>query len=324
MVERWNIGFQKDNSHFNFILNPAGGGTINPTLHYPRTHCSTILIFWLLTCIFVLAAPIYAEPSTPEEDTPADEVTFGGQTLQGRIIRLRPNGIEFEPIHAKGKITVQFEKIEKIVTQNTFIIFYGAEDTMVRGRLFGVEGGRLLIGADGISARRIPLNENITGIPVEDYDGSFWKRQRLNYRHWRASLALGVTYEDGAIDKRKIAPFLRLERLKKPTRYVLNLRYAFEDQKRADDKSFLTTKDEFVGFILGEYDITDRFFAFGRPAMDWDTPRDIELRVYPAAGIGYRLFQKEQNFIQLPVGLGYVYENFDGLGTNSYFSWYIL
>ena len=35
MVERWNIGFQKDNSYFNFIFNPAGGGTINPTWHYP-------------------------------------------------------------------------------------------------------------------------------------------------------------------------------------------------------------------------------------------------------------------------------------------------
>jgi len=42
MVERWNIGFPKDNSHFNFIVNPAGGGTINPTLHYPRTHDSNI------------------------------------------------------------------------------------------------------------------------------------------------------------------------------------------------------------------------------------------------------------------------------------------
>jgi hypothetical protein len=29
MVERWNIGFQKDISHFNFIVNPVGGGTIN-------------------------------------------------------------------------------------------------------------------------------------------------------------------------------------------------------------------------------------------------------------------------------------------------------
>ena len=30
-----NIGFQEDTSHFNFIVNPAGGGTINPTFHYP-------------------------------------------------------------------------------------------------------------------------------------------------------------------------------------------------------------------------------------------------------------------------------------------------
>jgi len=34
-VEGWNIGFSKVTSHFNFIVNPAGGGTINPTLPYP-------------------------------------------------------------------------------------------------------------------------------------------------------------------------------------------------------------------------------------------------------------------------------------------------
>jgi hypothetical protein len=43
--ERWNIGFEKDVNHFYFIVNPAGGGTINPTLHYPRTHYSTIPAF---------------------------------------------------------------------------------------------------------------------------------------------------------------------------------------------------------------------------------------------------------------------------------------
>jgi hypothetical protein len=186
------------------------------------------LIFWLIVFTFASTAPIYADSSTPAEDPPKDEVTFGGQSLQVRILRLGPNGIEFEPIHAKGKLSIQYEKIEKIVTQNIFIIFYGAEDTMVRGRLFGVEEGRLLIGADRVSAQRIPIKEIIAGISLEDYNGSFWKRQRIKYRHWRASLALG-----------------------------------------------------------------------------------------------YRLFQKEQNFIHVPVGFGYVYENFDGFGTNSYVSWYI-
>ncbi len=50
MVERWNIGFQKDISHFNFIVNPVGGETINPTLHYPRTHYSTIPVFHHSNC----------------------------------------------------------------------------------------------------------------------------------------------------------------------------------------------------------------------------------------------------------------------------------
>jgi len=31
---------QKDINHFNFIVNPAGGGTINQTLHHPKTHHS--------------------------------------------------------------------------------------------------------------------------------------------------------------------------------------------------------------------------------------------------------------------------------------------
>ena len=52
MVERWNIVFPKDNSHFNFIVNPACGGIINPTLHYPRTHYSTFL------CLCVLVAKL--------------------------------------------------------------------------------------------------------------------------------------------------------------------------------------------------------------------------------------------------------------------------
>jgi hypothetical protein len=35
MLACWNIGSQKDIRHFNFIVNPVNGGTINPTLHYP-------------------------------------------------------------------------------------------------------------------------------------------------------------------------------------------------------------------------------------------------------------------------------------------------
>jgi len=50
MVERWNIGFQKDISHFIFIVNPVGGETINPTLHCPSTHYSNFPVFHYSNC----------------------------------------------------------------------------------------------------------------------------------------------------------------------------------------------------------------------------------------------------------------------------------
>ncbi len=68
---------------------------------------------------------------------------------------------------------------------------------MVRGHLLGVENDRLLIGLDRVSAKRIPIDEIITGISVADYDQYFWKRQRIKFRYWRASLALGLSFEDG-------------------------------------------------------------------------------------------------------------------------------
>ena len=69
-MEWWNASppqaDQKDIRHFNFIVNPVGGGTINPTLHYPlrgvgstlwpgsgaeaRTHYSTIPGFHHSNC----------------------------------------------------------------------------------------------------------------------------------------------------------------------------------------------------------------------------------------------------------------------------------
>jgi hypothetical protein len=49
-VEGWNIVVQKDINHFNFIVNPAGGGTINPTLHHPKTHYATIPLFHHSNC----------------------------------------------------------------------------------------------------------------------------------------------------------------------------------------------------------------------------------------------------------------------------------
>ena len=86
-MEWWNAGppeaDQKDNSHFNVIVNPAGGGTINPTLHYPRTHYSTIPLFHHSICERSELACIGFRCQEGESQNPETESAGGTpETLQ--------------------------------------------------------------------------------------------------------------------------------------------------------------------------------------------------------------------------------------------------
>jgi hypothetical protein len=286
-------------------------------------YCAKLIIVALLVFLFTPTALVYSNSSTDEKDKPKDEVTVHGKTLQGRIIRLGPTGIEFTTIYGRGRLSISYEDIEKLVSQHKYLVFYG-KDQLVRGRLFGIEDGQLLVGIDESTAQRVPLKEIETGVSEESYEESFWTRLRTNYRHWRGNLDLGLTYEEGAVDKKKIETGFNFRRRKKPTRFVLDFRYAFEVQESGDNPE-VTTKDELSTFVLGEYDFKDPFFVFARPALEYDRPRNVDSRWFPAAGVGYRIVDKEdeQTYLQLPVGIGYVDEDFGELGTRSFVSWYV-
>ena len=133
---------------------------------------------------------------------------------------------------------------------------------------------------------------------------------------------LGARYERTAIDKNKLEFGLMLARRKYPTRFVFDFRYAYEFQKQFAEEE-LTTKDELATFLLGEYDIRDQWFLFARPAYEYDIPRSIEGRLYPAVGFGYQIYNKKNFLLHIPLGVGYVDEYFIGVSNNTYTAGYI-
>jgi hypothetical protein len=258
-----------------------------------------------------------------EEAKSADEVTVHGQTLRGRVVRLGPKGIGINTIYGEGRLSIPYEDIETVVSRDKYLIFYG-DGQVVRGRLLGIQNGDLLVGPDRSSAQRVPVKDIQIGMSAEDYDTSLLTRLRTRFRHWRGSFDVGYKYETGAVDKNKLELGLNLNRRKSPTRFVFEIAQAFEVQQ-ARDSPDVTTKDEFVIFVQAEYDVRSQFFLFVRPAYEFDKPRNIEDRWYPAAGVGYRFVENQmtQSLLQVPVGVGHVDEDFGGIGTNSYASWYI-
>ncbi|MEE8607025.1 MAG: DUF481 domain-containing protein [Nitrospiraceae bacterium] len=281
-----------------------------------RLNCTAVL---LLAFLLTPATQLYANPAAGAESEPADVVTVHDTTLRGRVVRVGPDGIEFTTIYGKGNLSISYDAIERVVTQGSYRILYGDKDEEARGRLLGIEDAHLLVGADRNSAERIPVKDIVSGVSAQAYDESFMTRLRTNFRHWSGSLDLGLNFERGAVDKDKIAVGLDVERRKKPTRFALSFRYAFETEQKREGPE-VTTKDELSAFLLGEYDLWGHWYLFGLPAVDRDVPRRINFRTYPSAGIGYRLIDTKTGLFQIQGGFGYVFEDFEIFGTNSYAS----
>jgi hypothetical protein len=277
----------------------------------------------IILLVAVLLAAITwgnAHAAKPAEDPKYDKVTVRGQILLGNIVRFRKGGIEFNTVYGKGTLFISYDRIESIESERTYRIQYGKED-MAQGQLLGLEEGELLIGPHRGVATRIPVKKISAGLSKQEYEASFWNRWRAEYPHWRGSLDVGLEFEEGAVDKNKVELGLSVERRLAPTRFAFRGRYAYETEETADSPR-ATTKDELDAVLIGEYDLTKKFFAFANPSVEWDKPRAIDLRWYPSAGIGYRFFEdvSRQRLLQVGLGLGYVDEDFIGFRSNSYLS----
>jgi len=178
-----------------------------------------------------------------------------------------------------------------------------------------------LVGAEskGGDLTEVGVDEITGGISENDFESSWIKRFKARHPWWKGSLDLGWNLEETAIDKIKIAAGLSIERRRKPTRFVGDVRYAYEAQGPKDEEK-QTTKDEFRGFLLGEYDLSRKWFCFVDPAGEFDKIRGVDVRLYPSLGVGYRFVETERSLLQVQAGPGYVYEEFINFGRNDYFA----
>lgn len=273
-----------------------------------------------LSLTLTVAVLLAIAPTAVAVAVPDDEITVKDTTLKGRILGFEKDGIRFRTIYGKGTITIAYTDVQHMQAHGEYHIFHG-EQQEVEGRILGVEDGRLLVGDDPATAEQVASGTIRKGVSKVEHEEESWiERLRNRYPHWRANLDLGFRVEDGGgVDKRRIDWGFNIERRKKPTRFVARWLQAFEREREVGEPA-ATTTDEFHGFLLGEYDLSKRFFLFALPAVDRDVPRGIDIRAYPGAGVGYRFVETQQAHLQAQVGGAYVYEDFTDFGDNTYAS----
>jgi putative salt-induced outer membrane protein YdiY len=273
--------------------------------------------------VLISLATCLAVGVLPTSEASAAEVFTKDQGLEGSVVGVTAEGVEFETIYGKGTI---------------------AEADTVVGRIWGLEDGRLLVGESFETAAYIPVEQILRSITRQQYDTSRLDRLRVRYRYWTANFDLAFGFTDATTDTTSLSTALELRRKKKPFGFTdattdttslstaLELRrkkkpfdfffggYFFFRTSKESGESRVTNENRLLGRARLDRDLSERTFAFGQLTAEYDEIQDLSLRTDPVVGIGYRFVNSEKLMISGRSGPGYVYQRYFGGEVEDYFT----
>lgn len=159
------------------------------------------------------------------------EIEVKGTRLAGEVLGLTAEGIRFETVYGKGVILIPYADVRMLSSEQEFVLLYG-EAEEARGRLWGVEEGRLLVGADPRTARRVPVGTIVRALTVEAHAGSDIEGLRARYRFWSGNFDLAFAHTDATTDTTHLMLGGRIQRQQAPTRLLLEGRYRLGAERR--------------------------------------------------------------------------------------------
>ena len=248
----------------------------------------------------------------------AAEVVTKNQELEGSVVGVTAEGVEFETIYGKGTIVIQWSDIEMIRSDKEFLVLFGEDEEAV-GRIWGLENGELLVGESRATAARIPVAGIHHSITREKYEKSTLERLRARYRYWSANFDLAFALTKATTDTTSLSTSLELRRKKTPTDFSFGAYYFYGTSKESGE-SRVTTENRLLGRTRLDRDLSERTFAFGQVSAEYDEIQSLSLRTDPVVGIGYRFVKREKLNISGRMGPGYVYQRYFGGETDDYFT----
>ena len=257
--------------------------------------------------VLVFAAALVAATAA------ADEVTSKGTVLKGKVTGLSGSGLTFEPEYGKGALTIDWKNVEDVKTEAPLQVLYG-DGLEADAPLQGYSDGKVLVGGDAATATAVPTAELHSGIPL-GADGLTWQdRMRSYWRYWDGSADFGLNYQQATVDTLGFLLGFETTRKHDPTRFSIGANYRYSTQQKRDE-SKSTIEDRAFGTLRGEYDITDRLYAFAAGDVTYDAIQKLSIRGVPKGGLGYTIWEEEldddeRNFLSAEAGGAWVYEDY--------------
>lgn len=262
---------------------------------------------------------IQRDEATEESDAQSrplvDTIVVKGSVLQGQIDQLTSEHISFKLIYGEGNIRINYLDVESLMTEHEYHIYFDGKET--QGYITGIKDHAFLkIRHDEIE-ELITISKIDRFVISENGDTSFENKLRNTFPYWSGNLDLGLEYESGSNIKRKVKVGGHVERKRSEFKTIYDITYSYEATKTFDTPKVLN-KHELYTFLEQNYAFSHNDLLFAEIGYDFDVPRGVKGRVYPAAGYGYRIEAEKKRWVQFKVGGGYVYEEFIDYDANQY------
>jgi putative salt-induced outer membrane protein YdiY len=248
----------------------------------------------------------------------AADVVVKGQLLEGSVVGVTAEGVQFKTIYGEGTIVIPWTDVEMIQSDKAFEVLYG-EAEIIGGRIWGLKDDALLVGESSDRATPIPLDQIYRSITREDYEKSRLEALRARYRYWTANFDLSAGYTDATTDSSTLATNFELRRKKTPTEFYFGAFYLFGTTKEKGE-DHITNQNRVLGRTRLDYDLSERLFSFGQVSAEYDEIQSLSLRTDPTVGLGYRFIKREKLKVSGRTGPGYVYQRFFGGDTEDFYT----
>jgi putative salt-induced outer membrane protein len=268
--------------------------------------------------VLMFLAACLAAAILPVPEIWAAEVSTKDQGLQGSVVGVNAEGVEFETIYGKGTILIQWSDVDSILSDKEFLILYGDDEEVV-GRIWGLKDGELMVGQNPESSTRIPFEQIYRSFTRDQYEQSRLERLRARFRYWTANFDLAFGFTDATTNTTNLSTALELRRRKKPYDFFFGGYYFFRSSKESGE-SRVTDENRLLGRARLDRDLSERTFAFGQLTAEYDEIQDLSLRTDPVVGLGYRFVNREKLMISGRSGPGYVYQRYFGGEVEDYFT----
>jgi len=254
-------------------------------------------------------------PIVEAEKSKVDTITVKGAVLQGQVVELNSEYLRFKLIYGHGSIRIDYDDIEQLMTEHEYNIFYKGKQTV--GKIISIKDHTWLVVQHDDIQETIKI-ENIDRflLSTRENDSLINKIHNL-FPYSKGYIDIGIEYESGSNVKNKLSVAAHFERKETVNRTFFDLLYNYE-RTGTVETSRVTNKNEWIISLEQNYYLTKKRFLFAQAGYDYDRPRGITRRTYPALGVGERFEKDLDSWLQIKVGAGAVFEKFVAYGSKQY------